>query len=107
MIIRNTVSSPIGGGIDLKANWWNGDIGASGAYLTTQFRDSIFRPAMKTIVNTIEEMAQELRQSYNYDELFLAGNVFIIMIIAMSWFLIHKKISEIERNHQDNIAQRD
>ena len=93
-------TKPSGGMFDLKSNWWSGDIGSSGQYLTTKFREAIFEPALRSVINTLEEMTSELRQSHNNDELFLAANILMALMIILSWFLIYKKI-EAQRNEND------
>ena len=101
IVTLGTTKPATGGMFNLKSNWWSGDIGSSGQYLTTKFCEAIFEPALRSIINTLEEMTSELRQSHNNDELFLAANILMALMIILSWFLIYKKI-EAQRRQNEN-----
>ena len=96
-----------GGNFDLKTNWWEGtDIGVSGNYLTTKFKDAVIEPAFRTIVNTLDQVTSEIRVSNNNDELFLVANIFIVLGTLFLWFMIHKKITALQqRQDQNEVAQ--
>ncbi len=51
-----------GGNFDMRSNWWEGtDIGVSGQYLTTKFKDAVVEPAFRTIVNTLDKIPLKSR----------------------------------------------
>ena len=105
-IITSVMTLPSSGGnFDLKTNWWEGtDIGVSGNYLTTKFKDAVIEPAFRTIVNTLNQMTNEIRVSNNNDELFLAANILMVLGTLFLWFMIHKKITTLQQRQDQNEA---
>ena len=94
-----------GGNFDMRSNWWEGtDIGVSGQYLTTKFKDAVVEPAFRTIVNTLDKMTAEIKTSNDNDELFLAANILIVLGTLFLWFMIHKKITVLQQRQDQNEA---
>ena len=57
--IQSTMEAPSGGQLDLHSNWWTGTIGASGNYLTEDFRQSVFIPVMKNVVSNLDKIRKQ------------------------------------------------
>ena len=49
----------LGGQLDLYIQRWTGAIGASGNYLTLEFRQSVFIPVMQNIVKSLDKIRQQ------------------------------------------------
>ena len=66
----------------------------------------MIEPAFRTIVNTLNQMTNEIRVSNNNDELFLAANILIVLGTLFLWFMIHNKITALQqRQDQNEVAQ--
>ena len=82
-----------GGQLDLHSNWWTNSIGSSGNYLTEDFRQSVFIPVMKNIVQNldkIERQQETMETTDNWMGILIATAV-IVNILAQIY--LHKKNS--------------
>ena len=87
------ISKPAGM-FDVKGGWWDSstsDVGTSGNYLTTLFKDSIFTPTIRAIITTLDQMNKEMATSFNYDEMFLAASTIMMALIVVIGIILYKR----------------
>ena len=92
--IQSTMEAPSSGGqLDLHSNWWMNTIGSSGIYLTEDFRQSVFIPVMKNVVQNLDriKMLQEYMESMdNWMGITLAAAV---NLNTLALIYLHRKNS--------------
>ena len=82
---QQTIQAPSNGGqLDLHSNWWMNSIGSSGNYLSEDFRQSVFIPVMKNIVQNLDkiERQQETMESTDSWMGMLIATAVIVNILA-------------------------
>lgn len=94
LTLVTTIKAEPAGMFDIKGGWWDAsssDVGISGNYLTTQFKDSIFTPTIRAIITTLDQMNKEMITSFNNDELFLAATTIMMVLIVVMGVILYKR----------------
>ena len=87
------MEAPSGGQLDLHSNWWTGTIGASGNYLTEDFRQSVFIPVMKNVVSNLDKIRQQQDSMESMDNWMGITIAAAVTMNTLALIYLHRKNS--------------
>ncbi len=82
------------GNFDLHSEWWTGDLGSSGSYLTEEFRNSVFIPVMKSIVGNLEGIKEQQLAMESTDNIMAIILTVAVSLNTLALIYLHKKNSD-------------
>ena len=80
-----------GGQLDLHSNWWTNSIGSSGNYLTEDFRQSVFIPVMKNIVQNLDKIERQQETMETTDNWMGILIAIAVIVNIMAQIYLHRK----------------
>ena len=85
-------------GFDLHAQWWTQESGSNSyGYLTKEFRDHIFVPAMDSVIRHIDEFSKQLQSQENFDLGLGISAAFVLLLLMMFAMLQNKRITSLAK----------
>ena len=78
----------------MHTQWWTGAIGASGNYLTEEFRQSVFIPVMQNLVKNLDKIRQQQDSLESMDTIMGIVLAVAVALITLALVYIHRKNSE-------------
>ena len=79
------------GNFDLHSEWWTGDLGSSGSYLTEEFRNSVFIPVMKNIVRNLDGIKEQQVSMESTDNIMAIILTVAVSLNTLALIYLHKK----------------
>ncbi len=82
------------GNLDLHSEWWSGDLGSSGSYLTEEFRNSVFIPVMRSIVGNLDGIKEQQLAMESTDNIMAIILTVAVSLNTLALIYLHKKNSD-------------
>ncbi len=91
-LLQMAIGAPASNGnFDLHTEWWTGDIGSSGNYLTEEFRNSVFIPVMKNIVRNLDRIKEQQVSMESTDNIMAIILTVAVSLNTLALIYLHKK----------------
>ena len=80
-----------GGQLYIHSNWWTNTIGSSGNYLAEDFRQSVFIPVMKNVLQNLDRIKMQQESMESMDNWMGITLVAAVTLNTLALIYLHRK----------------